>query len=92
MKAIIEKEIKDNFDAIQSWLTTEKSNGAPLFYTSVDLRESDYKCASIDTNIFPAGFNNLPSSNNELIKASIETFINDYYKHNPHSIVFRGSY
>ena len=88
MKAIIEKEIKDNFDAIQSWLTTEKSNGAPLFYTSVDLRESDYKCASIDTNIFPAGFNNLPSSNNELIKASIETFINDYYPNTTHILLF----
>ena len=28
-------------------------------YTSVDLRVSDYKIAPVDTNVFPAGFNNL---------------------------------
>ena len=29
------------------------------FYTSVDLRYSGYKAAVIDTNLFPAGFNNI---------------------------------
>ena len=31
---------------------------APL-YTSVDIRDAGYKMAVVDTNIFPAGFNNL---------------------------------
>ena len=29
------------------------------FYTSVDLRNSGFKLAPVDTNLFPAGFNNL---------------------------------
>ena len=88
MKLNIEKKIQDNFKTIQSWLTAEKSNGDPLFYTSVDLRESDYKYASIDTNIFPAGFNNLPPSNNDLIKTSIKTFIDNHYPNTTHILLF----
>ena len=38
----------------QQWLTTP----AP-FYTSVDLRNAGFKLAPVDTNLFPAGFNNL---------------------------------
>ena len=38
----------------ERWLTTQ----AP-FYTSVDLRNAGFKLAPVDTNLFPAGFNNL---------------------------------
>ncbi|HFD92297.1 MAG TPA: glutamate--cysteine ligase, partial [Gammaproteobacteria bacterium] len=38
----------------QQWLTTT----AP-FYASVDLRNAGFKLAPVDTNLFPAGFNNL---------------------------------
>lgn len=38
----------------QRWLATP----AP-FYTSVDLRNAGFKLAPVDTNLFPAGFNNL---------------------------------
>ncbi|MDH4275823.1 MAG: glutamate--cysteine ligase, partial [Gammaproteobacteria bacterium] len=38
----------------RSWLVTP-----PPFYCSVDLRNSGFKVAPVDTNLFPAGFNNL---------------------------------
>lgn len=38
----------------QQWLSTP----AP-FYASVDLRNAGFKLAPVDTNLFPAGFNNL---------------------------------
>jgi glutamate--cysteine ligase len=38
----------------QQWLATP----AP-FYASVDLRNAGFKLAPVDTNLFPAGFNNL---------------------------------
>ncbi|MDT8310200.1 MAG: glutamate--cysteine ligase [Methylophaga sp.] len=38
----------------EQWLTTP----AP-FYASVDLRNAGFKLAPVDTNLFPAGFNNL---------------------------------
>nr|WP_205736041.1 glutamate--cysteine ligase [Acidiferrobacter sp. SPIII_3] len=38
----------------ERWLTTPVP-----FYTSVDLRNAGFKLAPVDTNLFPAGFNNL---------------------------------
>ncbi len=44
---------------IETWLRAEwRKTPAPL-YTSVDLRNSGFKLAPVDTNLFPAGFNNL---------------------------------
>ena len=88
MKAFIEKEINDKFNQIESWLTSEKKKGAPLFYTSVDLRESEYKFASIDTNIFPAGFNNLSAANHSLITNSIQQFLETQYPTTKHILLF----
>ena len=47
------------YDEIMAWLHDQSLTTNPLLYSSVDIRESEYKLASIDTNIFPAGFNNL---------------------------------
>jgi glutamate--cysteine ligase len=88
MKGFIEKEIEKNFNCIQTWLNTEKAKGTPLFYTSVDLRESDYKFASIDTNIFPAGFNNLSPSNRPLMRASIKNYLSNHYPNTTHILLF----
>ena len=44
---------------IEAWLRAEwRKTPAPL-YTSVDLRNAGFKLAPVDTNLFPAGFNNL---------------------------------
>lgn len=46
-------------DDIRQWVATKrKQHGAP-FYSSVDIRHAGYKIAPVDTNLFPAGFNNL---------------------------------
>ncbi len=55
---VIEK-IRDNQEAVLVWLTKlEGDNELPL-YSSVDIRDAGFKIAVVDTNIFPAGFNNL---------------------------------
>ncbi len=46
-------------DEIESWFKKARINAAPFFYTSVDLRHSGLRLAPVDTNLFPAGFNNL---------------------------------
>ncbi len=88
MKKYIEEEINKNFDMINEWFNKEKDKGTALLYTSVDLRESDFKFASVDTNIFPAGFNNLCPSNGPKIKASLETFLNRNYANTSHILLF----
>ncbi|MDB5985330.1 MAG: gshA [Nevskia sp.] len=44
---------------IESWFRREFHKTAPPFYCSVDLRNAGFKLAPVDTNLFPAGFNNL---------------------------------
>lgn len=44
---------------IESWLRRQFSETPPPVYASVDLRNAGFKLAPVDTNLFPAGFNNL---------------------------------
>lgn len=45
--------------AIEAWFRTQFYRTPAPFYCSVDLRNAGYKLAPVDTNLFPAGFNNL---------------------------------
>ncbi len=80
MKEIIELEIHRNFDQIESWIEKEKEAAPALLYSSVDLRESFFKLASVDTNIFPAGFNNLCAMNFTKLKSALNRFIKTNFK------------
>lgn len=44
---------------IETWFRTQWRQTPPPFYCSVDLRNAGFKLAPVDTNLFPAGFNNL---------------------------------
>ena len=44
---------------IEEWFAQEWQKTPPPFYSSVDLRNAGFKLAPVDTNLFPAGFNNL---------------------------------
>jgi len=58
MTTLIE-QIKKKQQDIHSWLNSyEGSKDLPL-YSSVDIRDAGFKTAVVDTNLFPAGFNNL---------------------------------
>jgi glutamate--cysteine ligase len=46
---------------IEAWFRKQWIKYPAPFYTSIDLRNSGYKIAPVDTNLFPAGFNNLDS-------------------------------
>lgn len=51
--------IKDRGKEIEAWFAGVSHNTPPFFYNSVDLRNAGFKLAPVDTNLFPAGFNNL---------------------------------
>src|SRR4030065_2207882 len=44
---------------IEHWFRTQWKGHAIPFYASVDLRNSGFKLAAVDTNLLPGGFNNL---------------------------------
>ena len=55
----IEQVILDQVAKIETWFRQKwKETPAPLT-SSVDLRHAGFKLAPVDTNLFPAGFNNL---------------------------------
>lgn len=55
----IEKHLLDHQAQIEQWFRAQwRQTQAPL-YASVDLRNAGFKLAPVDTNLFPAGFNNL---------------------------------
>ena len=54
-----EKLLLDRSAEIEAWFRKEFHRTAAPFYCSVDLRNAGYKLAPVDTNLFPAGFNNL---------------------------------
>jgi glutamate--cysteine ligase len=55
----LERVIIDQRPEIERWLRTQCLEHSVPFYTSVDLRNSAFKLAPVDTNLFPGGFNNL---------------------------------
>jgi glutamate--cysteine ligase len=46
-------------EQIENWFKSEFTKTLPPPYCSVDLRNAGFKVAPVDTNLFPAGFNNL---------------------------------
>ncbi|HTD05272.1 glutamate--cysteine ligase [Undibacterium sp.] len=55
----LEKKILQATPSIERWFRLEWQEHTPPFYCSVDLRNSGFKLAPVDTNLFPGGFNNL---------------------------------
>ena len=55
----LERTILAQRPDIERWFRTQWLEHAVPFYTSVDLRNSGFKLAPVDTNLFPGGFNNL---------------------------------
>ncbi len=55
----LEQKIIDARPAIEHWFRAQWQTHTLPFYSSVDLRNSGFKLAPVDTNLFPGGFNNL---------------------------------
>ncbi len=55
----LERIVLDQRPEIERWFRTQWLEHDVPFYASVDLRNSGFKLAPVDTNLFPGGFNNL---------------------------------
>ncbi len=55
----LEKHLLGRQVDIETWFRQRWQKVQPPFYGSVDLRNAGFKLAPVDTNLFPAGFNNL---------------------------------
>jgi glutamate--cysteine ligase len=55
----LEQQILRSQQRVEHWLRAHWLEHETPFYASVDLRNSGFKLAPVDTNLFPGGFNNL---------------------------------
>lgn len=55
----LEAHLLQHQTQVETWLRQQWLETPAPFYASVDLRNSGFKLAPVDTNLFPAGFNNL---------------------------------
>ncbi|MDP1602386.1 MAG: glutamate--cysteine ligase [Legionella sp.] len=55
----VEKVLLNHVSTIESWFRQKWQDTPPPLTSSVDLRHAGFKLSPVDTNLFPAGFNNL---------------------------------
>lgn len=60
---------------IEQWFRRQWLQTPAPFYASVDLRNAGYKLAPVDTNLFPAGFNNLSPEFEPLCIAALQAAV-----------------
>ena len=65
----LEKRMLEAMPKIEHWFRSQWLEVPAPFYASVDLRNSGFKLAPVDTNLFPGGFNNL---NPEFLSLSVQ--------------------
>ncbi len=65
----LEKSMLDAMPKIEHWFRCQWLEFGSPFYASVDLRNSGFKLAPVDTNLFPGGFNNL---NRDFLPLSVQ--------------------
>lgn len=58
----VEKRLIGKYSDVEAWIKQHTEQVCFPIHSSVDLRDSGFKIAAIDANLYPAGFNNLCES------------------------------
>ncbi len=63
---------------IAAWMDARRMESGAPFYSSVDVRHAGYKIAPVDTNLFPAGFNQLSAAARSRATARVAARLSRY--------------
>jgi glutamate--cysteine ligase len=77
----LEKHILEQRVKIEYWFREVWQQSTPLLTSSVDLRNSGFKISAVDTNVFPAGFNNLNPEFYPLCIQAAQSTLFELYPH-----------
>jgi glutamate--cysteine ligase len=58
-KDILAEQIHSKLKLLEEWQHEQSRNAPPPFYCSIDLRDAGHKIVPVDSNLYPAGFNNI---------------------------------
>ncbi len=75
----LHKQSLSRIEEAGRWYSGLTKDLAFPIYSSYDIRDAGYKIASVDANIFPAGFNNICPIDKEGAPPLLQRFVNDHY-------------
>ncbi|MCT4635114.1 MAG: glutamate--cysteine ligase [Rickettsiales bacterium] len=76
MLKLIAETIRLKEQEFENWYQKKLESTTPCLYTSVDLRYSGKKIVPVDTNLFPAGFNNVSLDKIDTASSLAKKYIN----------------
>jgi len=79
MIPLLSKILTEREDAVNDWLDGHRKKINCPIYTSVDIRNAHFKMSVIDTNIYPAGFNNLVPTYEDALSEALDNYIKDKF-------------
>ncbi|HUP56537.1 MAG TPA: glutamate--cysteine ligase, partial [Bdellovibrionota bacterium] len=59
LQSLLAEKIQQKLKTLEEWRTEQARMAPPPFYCSIDLRDSGHKIVPVDSNLYPAGFNNI---------------------------------
>lgn len=79
IQEVIHSKICENLDVLQKWYQQKVGEHRFPFYASFDIRDSGCKVVPVDANLFPAGFNNICSIDQENSLDHMQTYLTSHY-------------
>ncbi|MDE0092661.1 MAG: glutamate--cysteine ligase, partial [Oligoflexia bacterium] len=76
---LIHQKIIDNLKELENWFSEKTSSKKLPFYSSFDIRDSNFKIACVDANVFPAGFNNICEEDQKRTSELIKAYLKQYH-------------
>src|SRR2546430_17257869 len=81
---LLAERIQKHRRALWDWHMEYARKAPPPFYCSIDLRDSGYKIAPVDSNLYPAGFNNICP---EDLRTAPTILAREIAKHGAHKVL-----
>lgn len=79
VRKFIHENICSQSGPVVDWFCMRSKNLAVPIYSSYDIRDSGFKVANVDANIFPAGFNNICKQDHRAAIEIMANYLKDHY-------------
>ncbi len=76
---LIQDKVDRNIDTLRDYFNNKSQAFPAVIYNSVDLRHAGFKIAPVDTNCFPAGFNNITGQYQAIAKQQAFSYISNNF-------------
>ena len=73
------QKLISQFKEVKQWFLQKTKDQSALFYSSFDIRDSYFKIACVDANVFPAGFNNICEEDQKRTGHFIQSYLNNHH-------------